>query len=180
MNSTPPSADNPFAVLGLQPVYRLDNAEVERAYLTKLALAHPDRVGEAGSIDAAKLNEARKCLLDPEKRANALLSVLGGKSSSEDRTLPDGFLMEIMEQRQAIEEDLQSDEKHARARWQQWAGEERAKYSDETAALFDAYQLNAAHETLDTWRATLNAWRYIERLIEQLDDAYNPAQADFS
>ena len=28
-------------------------------------------------------------------------------------------------------------------------------------------------------RESLNAWRYIERLIEQLDPDYSPAEADF-
>jgi hypothetical protein len=28
-------------------------------------------------------------------------------------------------------------------------------------------------------RRHLNAWRYIERMIEQLDETYNPSKADF-
>ena len=37
-----------------------------------------------------------------------------------------------------------------------------------------------APEALREVRTRLNAWRYIERLIEQLDPDYDPARADFA
>ena len=178
MNEPQPSADHPFAALGLDPVYRVGRAEVERSYLTKIASVHPDRGGSG--TEAAGLNDARSCLLDPEKRANVLLTILGGKSAAEDAALPDGFLMEIMQLRQEIEEDLAGGDDAARVRWQQWASDERAKYEAEVGDVFEAFGVDGRVEALDECRAILNAWRYIERLIEQLDPGYNPAKADFS
>jgi DnaJ-domain-containing protein 1 len=180
MNESQPSSNNPFTSLGLRQVYQLTYAEIERAYLTKIAQAHPDYAGEDCSVDAAALNEARKCLLDAEKRAGALLTILGGHSAAEDKTLPDGFLMEMMQRREEIEDDLAGGGDQSRIAWQQWAADERAGYESILTSLFTAFDEGGNKETLEQCRATLNAWRYIERLIEQLDPEYNPAQADFS
>ncbi|MFU8828329.1 MAG: hypothetical protein ACNA8P_02740 [Phycisphaerales bacterium] len=37
----------------------------------------------------------------------------------------------------------------------------------------------AAHDERDAIRESLNAWRYIERLIEQLDPAYSAGVGEF-
>ncbi len=181
MNAQEQSLTNPFVVLGLPLVYRVSAQEVERAYLKRMAFAHPDRVGESGGIDAALLNDARAVLLDPENRANALIEILGGKSASQDRALPDDFLMEMMQRRQEIEEDLGSGDEQARERWTQWAHQERTKHEKEVGEQFDcAINSDDPLPDLQRCRITLNAWRYIERLIEQLDPDYDPSRADFS
>ncbi|MCA9303105.1 MAG: hypothetical protein KC996_03180 [Phycisphaerales bacterium] len=164
---------NPFDLLGLAVSYAIEKHAIERAYLARIASAHPDRVGDAGAIDAAALNDARRCLLDDESRANAVLRVLGGPSASEDRSLPDGFLMEMMEIRSAMEEELNEDPESARVKWGRWGAEERGKYADEFRRRIQD------PDSLGACRTILNAWRYIERLIEQLDPGYDPARADF-
>jgi len=179
---------NPFTQLDLPIRFDLDASTIERAYLTKLASAHPD-AGGAGPEhdDAASLNAARTILLDAEQRANALLAVLGGPSALDCKDLPDGFLMEMMTRREEIEEQIgQADNQagdQARANWESWAHDERVSYSDSVSEKFgslprDESSIERAHKLRDI-RTLLNAWRYIERLIEQLDPAYDPASADF-
>ncbi|MCC5823093.1 MAG: hypothetical protein LAT64_07700 [Phycisphaerales bacterium] len=172
---------DPFGVLGLPRRFGLSDSEIESAFLARLAGAHPDLAGESSSMDAAALTEARATLADPERRAGALLALLGGASASEDRSLPDGFLMEMMELREAVEEEIGSGGPGARARWEAFAEARRAGHIGRVAELFEAAEAsNLRPELLAAVRLELNAWRYTERLIEQLDPEYDPARADFA
>jgi molecular chaperone HscB len=174
------STSDPFAVLGLARRFDLDESEIERAFLARLGGVHPDLAGEDASLDAAVLTEARATLADPERRAVALLAVLGGPSASQDRSLPDGFLMEMMELRETVEAEL-GEGGDARARWGAFAEARRSEHQRRVASLFEATAAsNNRPELLSRVRLELNAWRYTERLIEQLDPAYDPARADFA
>jgi len=181
MTTTPKA--NPFAILNLPIRFDLDAVAIERAYLAGLTSVHPDAGGDrdAGTpgADAATLNKARKVLLDGEQRANALLGLLGGPAAADCKDLPDGFLMEMMTKRQTIEEEIESGESDSRANWEQWARSERQQYSDQALGLFEANTPETTGEGLTQIRVLLNAWRYIERLIEQLDPEYHPSEADF-
>jgi len=174
-----------FDLLGLEPRFDLDRTAVDRAYFARSARLHPDVA--AGSPDAARemaeLNKAKATLESPERRADALLKRLGGPSREDHKVLPPGFLMEIMEVREAIESAVSSPDpvgkERARAQWEDWAEEQRRAAMKEVGQLFAAAGGNPDREALAAIRTRLNAWRYIERLIEQLDPAYDPARADF-
>lgn len=175
--------NDPFDILGLEPRFGLAEDQIERAYLTRIASAHPDRADDAPDLGrSADLNEARRTLLNPERRAAALLARLGGPDAAEDKSLPDGFLMEIMETRNEIEQELADDPSpRTRAKWQARAEQQRRQYADRVSALFDRAAPEPGNDpdpaALREIRTMLNAWRYIERLIEQLD--HDPARADF-
>lgn len=174
------SNSNPFELLGLPISFELDSSFIERAYLTRLACAHPDAGGSSPTeIEAAMLNEARTILLDHEQRAVALFNVLGGPGATQCKDLPDGFLIEMMTRRQEIEEQIADGADESRASWESWARAERAGYSAAASALFAQLGDEPSDEKLTEIRVLLNAWRYIERLIEQLDPEYDPAKADF-
>lgn len=178
MANTPDS--NPFLILGLPAQFELDVSTIERAYLTRLTSAHPDAGSSvAQGPDAAMLNKARMILLDHEQRAVALLDAIDGPSASSCKDLPDGFLMEMMSRRQEIEEQIADGGNESRSNWESWAREERSNYTANAQALFDALSKTPTPENLVEIRVLLNAWRYIERLIEQLDPEYDPANADF-
>lgn len=181
---------DPFATLALAPRFDLDHARIQAAYLQAVGSAHPDASASAGAAssggagdparpDPATINEARRILADPERRADALLRRLGGPPSAQERGLPEGFLMEVMEVRQQIEADLAADPAAARSRWETWAEQRRAERQQAVAAMFQALADPPAPDALRDIRIQLNAWRYIERLIEQLDPEYDPAVADF-
>jgi molecular chaperone HscB len=174
-------SDDPFEVLGLAPRYDLDASAIQRAYLARAAAVHPDLVADdEAQGGAAVLNKAKAMLVDPERRANALLTRLGGPGKSEDKSLPAGFLMSIMETREAVEEALASKDPAQRGRWEAWAQEQRGEYERRVVSLFAGVGDSRDPATLRAIRQELNAWRYIERLIEQLDPDYDPASRDFA
>lgn len=165
---------DPFATLGLPRGYAVDRAAVQRAYLTQAARWHPDRFSDPiarrdAEQRSAEINAARVALEDDEQRASALLALLGGPGKSDDKSLPDGFLMEILDVRSELEEAMQSGDATQKASVQKWAEQQRAQYRDRVAALFDQAGEKLDDESLTAIRHELNAWRYIERLIEQIE-----------
>lgn len=175
---------DPFGALGFPKRFDLDPTAVRTAHLRRTALLHPDRLtdplarAEAERV-LAELNQARDLLLDDERRANALLAALGGSPPESDRSLPDGFLVDMLEVREWMEEALASSDPARRSEVEAWADARRGEYRDEVARRFanafagvdDAGTTSSpALPPADAAqiRTLLNAWRYIERMIEQL------------
>ena len=98
--------------------------------------------------------------------------LLGGPGQSDDKSLPDGFLMEILDVRSELEAAMQSGDATRKAEVRKWADEQRSQYRDRAASLFAQAGDSPEKETLTAIRHELNAWRYIERLIEQLEPDY--------
>jgi DnaJ-domain-containing protein 1 len=193
MTNDPTKSTNPFEILGFTPSFSITPDQVQRAYLQRLTASHPDLSGQsAQTLDPATLNHARDTLLDDEARANLMLEHLGGPSPK-DHTLPDGFLMEMMQLRTQIEEELDpSNPDHAQARtqWQAWANAERAQTIQTLTQIFKQLEspnpdtsteasTDSPEELKQSIRTQLNAHRYTQRLIEQLDPTYDPSNADF-
>src|SRR5262249_4446136 len=89
------ASSDPFDVLGLPARFDLPPAEVQAAYLARSRTLHPDALGSESTEDgvrAAELNDAKRVLENPETRAEALLTRLGGPRKEQDRTLPPSFL----------------------------------------------------------------------------------------
>lgn len=164
-----PHLPDPFSLLGLPASFDLDARVIEAAYLQRAASSHPDLADEHAAEDAdvvsGQLNEARQILLNAELRANTLLALRGGPSKESDKSLPPGFLMEIMETREQIEEALAARDPARLQSWREWALAQQSDYTTRVAALF---RDSSSHKLVEI-RTTLNAWRYLERLIEQLD-----------
>ena len=187
MTSDPINPANPYQILALTPSFTITPDQIQRAYLQRLSTTHPDLVIQsdqsqlAPQLDPATLNQARDALLNAESRANLMLDLLGGPSPA-DKSLPDGFLMHMMQLRTQIEEELETDPAEARPRWQQWAADERKKTIATITDLFNQITSADTEESTDLKqeiRTHLNAWRYTERLIEQLDPTYDPSRNDF-
>lgn len=164
---------DPFETLGLDARFDLAADDIQRAYLQRVAACHPDlasadpeRAAEAARLSAV-LNTAKAALLDPEARAKALLARLGGAGDAQ-KELPDGFLMEIMETRMEVEAAAESGDAEAIARWQQWGETERSRYIDRLGAMFADLPTPPEPEHLHEIQRELNAWRYIERMREQI------------
>ncbi len=179
MTTNPQKSTNPYQILGLLPSFSVTPSDIQRAYLARLSSAHPDisAAPTAESIDPATLNTARDTLLDDEARANLMLDLMDGPPPS-NHSLPDGYLMEMMELRTQIEEELEENPDEARPRWQQWADDRAKETVAEITGLFEAVQAvdpDEANALKLQIRIQLNAWRYTSRLIEQLDPTYDPA-----
>lgn len=110
---------------------------------------------------------------DPESRANVLLGLLGGPTKEEDRSLPPGFLMEMMESRERLESARGSGDEAEMARWTAWAEGQRVGHIAAVKALFAEVEGagGAGEAKRKAIRMRLNAWRYIERMLEQVDGA---------
>lgn len=163
-----------FEVLGLAARFDVTPEEVRRAYLARVAVAHPDHGdgGEQEGADAAALNAAMVVLNDPEQRAAALLARLGGPSKEADRSLPAGFLQEMMQVREGIDEAAAAGDTAAVGRAIEAARARRAGHVAEVGRLFRLMEERggrAEASVLKAVRGEMNAWRYVERLIDQID-----------
>ncbi len=166
---------DPFDVLGLPPMVPVDPAALERAWLRRAAAVHPDGAapGDDALAEVARCNAAKEILADPERAANALLARHGGPTASEDDALPEGLLMEMLELRDALESAVdaaRAGDASALERLREEVAARRAACAAEVHALLGgpAAQDEAARRAA---RQALNAWRYVERLAGQIDDA---------
>jgi len=102
---------NYFDLFCVDQTYDLDEAELHDKYLCLSRTTHPDMVSRESQemhkralLLNAELNQAYDTLRDPVKRADYLLSLFGGPSPSEDKSVPGNLLGEVMELREEIEE----------------------------------------------------------------------------
>jgi len=187
-----PRADY-FRVLGIPCVFAVDLAVLEQRYKELTKLLHPDRFARAeprarrASLErSVQLNAAWRCLRDPIRRAEYLLSLHGidigeragsSREASEHATLPvpPVMLMEVLELREAL------------------AASHAAKDVHETEALIakvrgrlDAVMQDvatgfaASPPELSTIAARLVAVRYYRRFLDEArilweQDALGPA-----
>jgi DnaJ-class molecular chaperone len=168
-----------FDVLGVRPEFNLERRDIDRAYLPLAAAVHPDLA--AGSEEAirrmAEINVAKAALDNAESRADVLLRRLGGPAAEHEKSLPHGFLMEVMDVREQVEAAVQDADPERRReqaqRWVQWSTIERQRAIKEVGGMFSTLPAvePARSAALRDIRVRLNAWRYIERLIEQLNMA---------
>lgn len=173
------AANEPFALLGVPPEFPIDESRLRRAWLKATGANHPDRAvdQEAAHRTLSAVNQAYRTLSDPERAANALLARMGGPSPDQAKAMPNGFLMEMLEIRDELEEAKATKDPERIAKLEAWADEQRGMWMARVGEQFAAH--GEANDQRDAIRQSLNAWRYIERLIEQLDPEYSPAEADF-
>ncbi len=160
--------DDAFDVLGVGATFDLDREALRKAWLRRSLEAHPDRAGgdDAARELAARLNDAKRVLEDEESRADALLVRLGGPTREAEKGLPDGFLMEIMELREDLETAQGEGDPSALAPHRARAERERAARLERVREMFSG---NLDDSALRAIRVELNAWRYLERMLEQID-----------
>jgi len=103
---------DPFDTLGIAPAFDIDLGAVEQRYRDLSRVLHPDRHVGASPGErrlslgkAIEVNEAWRLVRDPIRRAEALLRRRGVdlREGAEPKADPE-FLMEMMEQREALSE----------------------------------------------------------------------------
>ena len=167
---------NPFAILNLPPRFDLDDAELHSRFIQASAATHPDRftdpVQQAQAAErAAEVNHAYAILSDPERRADALLTLMGGPAKDEDKSLPPDLLMDMMEVRERLEDAVSSDDQDELETLRAWALDQRDKYLKKVADLFGGVSAEAEaipSETAKAIRMELNTLRYIQRMLDQM------------
>lgn len=105
-----------FEILGIPRDFRVDARLLEERHRELTRLLHPDRHAAGGAAarrlaleKTIEVNDAWRILKDPSRRAAWMLRQRGidlGETGSRDssRYLPPGFLLEVMEQREAFDE----------------------------------------------------------------------------
>ncbi|MFT7669489.1 MAG: molecular chaperone HscB [Planctomycetota bacterium] len=172
------AAQNPFNVLGLEPSWAVDPKQLKRNLLRFSRFVHPDffaseeeEVRENAERASAALNSAYEILHNDLARADWLVNSLGGPMESEDREMPQAFLMQVMEWSEILE-----DAKSATPDSPEWKAtqpladelhSERAKRLQAIGTLL-APLPEEASDTLATARREINAIRYIDRARKEL------------
>jgi molecular chaperone HscB len=105
---------NPFETLGLEPSFALDASVLEQRQRELNRAVHPDRAGKSPGERRQALNRsmdinlAYRTLRDPASRAEALFALLGVPPTAEETLRDPQLLMEMLEQREALEDARRS------------------------------------------------------------------------
>src|SRR5689334_2371635 len=177
----------PFEVLGLPLEFAVDKKELDKRRSRIGRLVHPDFFAtrpreelELAEEDSARLNEAYATLADDVARAEWIVEHFGGPSADEEREMPRAFLMEVLEWNEVLE-DVSKGERTPDAMKRLDAlrseiGRERAERLASVARLLVPTPRTAS-PTLKLARQELNALRYLERALAEIEAlrAGNPA-----
>jgi molecular chaperone HscB len=173
---------SPFEVLGLAPRARIDAGALRKALLRLGRVVHPDFfAGKDESTRAlaerhsAALNEAFEVLSDDVRRADHLITSLGGPNDNDLREMPQPFLLEALDWNERL--DLaQAGDAQARAGLLELEGELRARRAAGVEAVLDKLDPlpPPGAKALRQARAELNRLRYVERALERLAELAAP------
>jgi molecular chaperone HscB len=166
-----------FATLGLAREYPVDAALLERRVVEFGRELHPDRAGGDAAVRtramlaAAQLNEAYAIVHDDYRRAEYLLQLEGGRNANEDKSVPDGFLEKMLDERMELEEALHGTPASiavVRARFETEIAQRTAEVARRFASLAGAPDRAAV---LTALRATLNVTAYYRGLLRDLRES---------
>ena len=161
-----------FERLGLPRRFSIDPAVLEAAYLDRSRAVHPDfhhggSGGEQAASEAltAAVNEAYTTLKDPFRRAEHLLTLLGGPTAAEVKDIPPAFLMEMMDLREEIEQA----DAAGKAKYEADARQRLDAIYAGLVPMFEKAEANTA--TRLSIRKELNAAKYLKGILRDLRDA---------
>lgn len=171
---------HPFEILGLAPSFALDPSVLEQRQRELNRALHPDR--HAGKSPAERrqalsramdINLAYRTLRDPASRAEALFALLGAPSTRESTISDPALLMEMMEQREALEEARRArDHGRLQAIGRAMAEREREVLGKLAAAfaplLAGPPSPEAREAQLASARQLLAELRYVRRFAEEI------------
>jgi len=170
-----------FALLGLLRQYEIDQELLHSKFVALSRHVHPDfhnhespEVQKLSLELSSTINDAYRTLKDPAGRADYLLELLGGKSSAEDKSVPDGFLGTMMMMQEELADAKASADSGELARLSAVLKTQREGLLRRIGGLFEEYRQGLAcnairREVLDEIRKHVNAVSYVRRLLSQLD-----------
>jgi molecular chaperone HscB len=163
-----------FATLGLPRGYAVDAALLERRVVDFGRELHPDLAGGDAAtrtkavLAAAQVNEAYSVLRDDYRRAEYLLQLAGGPTAADDKSVPGGFLEQMLEERTELEEALETGRAEGEALLRRFE-EARARQRDGVASAFAGLERGADRAAaLRALRAQLNVMAYYRGLARDL------------
>lgn len=140
----------------------------------RIASLHPDRFSDPVEVDratreSAGLNAAWKAIEDEERRANLVLVHLGGPAPEDDRSLPPEFLQEMLGIRMELEEAIESSDEPEIARLHAWSDSLKTELREQVRTGLASLKQGGGDAA--QVRLNLNVWRYIQRMIDELEGA---------
>jgi molecular chaperone HscB len=175
---------DPFATLGIARSYDLDLTAVEKTHRDLSRATHPDRFVRAGPSErraalakAVEVNEAWRIVRDPIRRAEALLALQGVVVGEEGEPKADPeFLMEMLEQREALADARQAKDLGAVRKMAQ-AIEQRSREVER--ALAQGFASGIAGSSLVGKVGELRFFRrFLDEVSSAEDDALQAPQAE--
>ncbi len=168
---------NHFALFGLPERFAIDSAALDHAYRDLQSRVHPDRFATSGAAEqrvalqwATQANEAYRVLRDPLKRAIYLCGIKGHDPANENDTkMPQAFLIEQLEWREALDEARANDDRAALDALDRELASNRdgLKAEIESALDRDADVENATARASELVRQ----WMFVERFGEDVASA---------
>jgi molecular chaperone HscB len=168
-----------FALLGLPRQFDLDEEVLRGKFRSVSRYTHPDfhatdnpQAQEMALRVSAAINDAYRTLRDPASRAAYLLELLGGKSSAEDKSIPDGFLATMMMMQEEIADARTTGDQAELDRLRGVLVTQHDGLMRRIAGLFGEYQEAVACQAIGTdllneIRKQLNAVSYVKKLLSQ-------------
>ncbi|HQS93397.1 MAG TPA: Fe-S protein assembly co-chaperone HscB [Alphaproteobacteria bacterium] len=155
-----------FTVLGMRDTFPLNLQDLEKNYLARQRLLHPDQFvlkSEEERFEAQEhtilLNEAYRTLKSPSLRGYHLLSLKKKKEDVFDKTQDPLFLMNMMEEREQMEAlNTQNDIKEASNRIK----EHLQGLEKEMGEAFDVENLQKASQLLDHFQYRLQLYKLLQ------------------
>lgn len=160
---------NHFAVLGVPERFDLTIEELEERYRERSRVVHPDRFASASAAErvkaisaATELNEAFRTLKQPVARAEHLLA-LRGTHIADNEPVAQGFLMEILELREALQAAMRAGQT---AKVSEMEAEMRARHEAALSAVAEHF---AGDGDLAAIKRELVALRYFQRFLDEIE-----------
>jgi molecular chaperone HscB len=176
---TPNFNRNYFELFGLPTRFRIDTTALEQAYRDIQSAVHPDRYAHLPETErrlsmqwATRVNEAYRTLKEPLTRAQYLLSLRGIDIRSESNTaMPQEFLLEQMEWREAVAEAQAADD---------GAGLEKLHHRLRKGAQDLVGEIERYLDESDDFNAAADAVRrlmFFEKLEHDIDRAFESIES---
>jgi molecular chaperone HscB len=173
-----------FELFGLPRHYDIDGATLSQKYLAISRNIHPDRFATAGAEmqsfalrASAAVNRAFEVISHPHRRAEYLLETSGGKSSAQDKRVPQDLLSNVMMLREEIEGAKAAGDADTLARMRSQIEQDRRATQERIAALCAKLSADRSQgytgetpvpqEMKDQLRMQLNAVKYLDNLLGQ-------------
>lgn len=168
------TSSNAFELFGLTPAFKLDSEALERAYREIQSQVHPDRFAHAGDAErraslqwTTRVNEAFQTLRSAVKRASHLLALHGVDVAFETNTaMPQTFLMQQMELREALEDAVATKNLPALASLQSKLEADKRSLERQIGQAIDEKKDYAAAAGL------VRELQFLEKLEAEIDAAY--------
>ena len=176
----PPHAADYFAYLKIPRSYHVDVEKLGELMRERSRLLHPDRFARAEPRERALslqhttlLNDAVRTLRDPQRRAEYVLSLYGLKAGGNARPgakMDPGFLMEMMETREALAEAKATADQKRLAAIAATALSDKASLEKQADGKFVAWEKNPADKKpLEQVVAILDKMRYFEQIVSEAE-----------